>query len=131
MENATTNTTTSGDPPYLWIEEPKQRSTFGILSICFSTLTICVWSTLHFSIPRKRQTTTRRVLHHVLWMVVALLGPEFLLYLALHERIKAGAMLKRVLKFRTHLKKPGIFARMYSHCGGPEISKYVSAQCQI
>ena len=118
MENHTANTTTSSNPPYLWIGEPKQRTTFGIFSFCFSTLIICVWSTLHFPIPTRRYTATRRVFFKVSWMVFALLAPEVLLYLAVNERIKAGALLKRVLKLQPDLAKPGMFARMYSSSPG-------------
>ena len=131
MENPTTNTTTPSNPPYLWIGEPNQRTTFGILSFCFSTLIICVWSTLHFNIPIRRHTATRRVFIHVSWMVFALLAPEVLLYLAVNERIMAGALLKRVLKLHPDLEKPGMLARMYNYFGGRGKSKDVSAQCHI
>lgn len=126
MENTTTNTTTPSNPQYLWIGEHKQRTTFGILSICFSTLIICVWSTLHFNIPTRRRTATRRVFLQVSWMVFALLAPEILLYLAVNERISAGILLKRVLKLHPHLAKPGILARMYNY-----FSKDVSTQFQL
>ena len=60
--------------------EPKQRGTFAIISLCFSTLIICVWSTLHFNVPTRRYTVTRRVSLQVSWMFFALLAPEVLLY---------------------------------------------------
>ena len=131
MENLTTNTTTPSNPPYLWIGEPKQRTTFGILSFCFSTLIICVWSTLHFPIPTRRHTAIRRVFIQVSWMVFALLAPEALLFLAINERIMAGALLKQVLKLHPHLAKPGMLAHMYNYFCGRAKSKDVSAQCQI
>src|SRR5258706_6814159 len=131
MENPTNNTTTPSNPPYLWIGEPKQRTTFGILSFCFSTLIICVWSTLHFNIPTRRHSATRRVFLQLSWMVFALLAPEVLLYLAVNERISAGILLKQALKLHPHLAKPGMLARIYNYfCGGAK-SKDVSAQCQI
>ena len=131
MENLTTNTTTPSNPPYLWIGESNQRTTFGILSFCFSTLIICVWSTLHFPVPIRRHTTTRRVCLQVSWMVFALLAPEVLLYLAVNERIRAGALLKQVFKLRPDLEKPRILARMYNYFFGRGKSKDVSVQCQI
>ena len=131
MENTTTNATTLDNPPYLWIGEPKQRTTFGILSFCFSTLIICVWSTLHFNVPSSRPTATRRLFLQVSWMVFALLAPEILLYLAVNQRIEAGALLKQVLKLHPHLEKPGMLARMYNYFCGRAKSKDVSTQCQI
>src|ERR1700749_745530 len=103
MENTVANTTTHANPPYLWVGEPKQRTTFGILSFCFSTLVICVWSTVHFNIPRRRLTNTRRFFLQVAWMLVALLAPEFLLFLAINERIDAGFVLGKVLEFHPEL----------------------------
>ena len=63
-------------------------------------------------------------------MFIALLAPEVLLYLAIHERIKAVVLLKKVLKFHPHLAKPGVFTRMYHWIRGRAEPKDVSAQCQ-
>ena len=130
MENPATNTTTPSNPPYRWVGESNQRSTFAIFSICFSTLIICIWSTLHFNIPAKRYTATRRFFIQVSWMIFALLAPEGLLFLAINERIAAGVLLKKVLKFHPHLAKPGMFTRLYNWIRERAESKDVSAQCQ-
>ena len=130
MDNLVTNTTTPSNPPYKWVGESKQRSTFGILSICFSTLIICTWSTLHFNVPVKRYSAIRRFVFQVSWMIFALLAPEVLLYLAIHEWIKADRLLKKVLMFHPHLAKPGLFTRMYNWIPGCAEPKDVSAQCQ-
>ena len=130
MENTATNTTIPGNPPYNWMGEPKQRGTFGIMSLCFSTLIICIWSTLHFNVPTKRYTVTRRFFIQVFWMILALLAPEVLLFLAINERITAGVLLKKVLKFHPHLAKPGMFTRTYNWICGRAEAKGVSAQFQ-
>ena len=112
--------------------EPKQRGTFGIISLCFSTLIICIWSTLHFNIPIRRYTATRRFFTQVWWMLIALIAPEVLLFLAINERITAGALVKKVLKFHPHLAKPGMFTRIYNWAlRGRAEAKAVSAQCQL
>ena len=110
MDNPATNTTAPSNPPYLWVEEPELRGTFGIISFCLSTLIICIWSTLHFNIPTKRYTETRRFFFHVFWMFLALLAPELLLFLAINERISAGTLLRKVLKFHPRLAEPGMLA---------------------
>ena len=51
-------------------------------------------------------------------MFIALIAPEALLFLAINERITAGVMLKKVLKFHPHLVKPGMFTRMYNWVRG-------------
>ena len=126
MSNLTTNTTSPSNPPYLWEGEPKKRGTYGIISFCFSTLIICIWSTLHFNIPIQRYTTTRRLFLQVSWMFIALLTPEFLLYLAINEMITARLLLEKVLKFHPHLAKSGMLARMYNWIRGRAGSKDVS-----
>ena len=141
MENPANNSTAPSNPPYNWEAEPKRRGTFGIISLCFSTMIICVWSTLHFNIPIRRYTVARRFFLQVSWMIIALLAPEFLLYLAINERIMASVLLKKVLKFHPHLAKPGkftclynwirgTFIRMYKWTRGRAESKEVSAHCQ-
>ena len=130
MENPATNTTAPNNPPYRWEGEPKQRGTYGIITLCFSTLIICIWSTLHFNIPTRRYTVTRRVFLQVSWMIFALLAPEVLLFLAISERAVASALLKKVLKFHPHLAKPRTFTRIYNWIRGRAEPKDVSAQCQ-
>jgi len=97
MENPSTNSTTPGNPTYLWVGEPKQRGTFGIVVICFSTLISFVWNTVHFNVPIKRLPLKRRIFTHVLWMVIALLIPEFLLYLAINQWVDAFTLVKNTL----------------------------------
>ena len=63
-------------------------------------------------------------------MIFALLAPEVLLYLAIHEWITAGELLKEVHKLHPHLDKPGLFTRMCNWIRGRAEPKYVSAQCQ-
>ena len=126
MDNPATNTTTPGSPPYLWEAEPTRRGTFGIISFCLSTLLICIWSTLHFNIPIRRYTATRRFFLQLFWMILALLAPELLLFLAINERISAGILLKKVLGFHPHLAEPGMFDR---YIPGRAESTNVSAQC--
>jgi hypothetical protein len=99
MEKPEGSSTTLSTPSLLWVEEPKQRGTFGILSLCFSTLVICVWSTLHFNIPPRRHSATHRFLLQVFWMLIALLAPEFLLYIAITQRANAGILVKESTKY--------------------------------
>jgi len=126
MDNPATNTTSPGNPPFLWKAEPTQRGTFGIILLCLSTLIICVWDTIHFNIPIRRYTATRRFFHQVFWMIVALLAPELLLFMAINERVSARTLLKKVLRVHPHLAEPGIRDR---YIPGRAKSTDVSAQC--
>jgi hypothetical protein len=114
MENRTSNTT---KPSYSWVEEPNQRGTFGILSFCLSTMTICVWSTVHIDIPNTRHSSTRSYLYHALWTLITLIAPEFLLYLAINESIQAHTLEKIAAKYLRSrpMAEPGILGRGFNY----------------
>jgi len=130
MENPASNSTTLGNPTYLWMGEPKQRGTFGIVVICFSTLIIFVWNTVHFNVPTKRLPLKRRIVTHVLWMAIALLIPEFLLYLAINQWVDAFTLVKKTLEFHPRLVKRGMVIWMYDKVRGLVWPKDVSTQYQ-
>jgi hypothetical protein len=130
MGNPENNITTPNNPPFLWVEGPKQRNTFGILSFCFSTTIICVWSTLHFDIPTARHGSTRRFFLRVSWLLVALLVPEALLCAAIHQRIDARTVAKNALQFLPSRQqaKPWILARAFKYILGRAKSEDVSTR---
>jgi len=131
MENLEAITTTPSKPPYLWVPEPKQQGTFGITSLCLSTLVICIWSTLHFNVPTKHHSDTRHFFFQVLWMIIALLAPELLLFLAINERIIVSILLKKVLDLHPHLYKPGMLAGVYSWIRGGAKWRDMSTQYNV
>jgi hypothetical protein len=110
MESPASNMTTPSLPAYSWVEEPKQRGTFGIFSFCLTTVTICVWSAVHLDIPDTRHSSTRRFRIRVAWMLVALIAPEFLLFLAINQSIDAHTLETKVAEsFQSRpMAKPGI-----------------------
>ena len=131
MENSAINATTPENPPFLWVEGPKQRNTFGILSFCFSTMIICIWSTLHFDIPITRHSRPYRSLLRVSWMLPALLAPEALLFAAIHQRIDAGSVAKKAIQYLpSRQAKPGMSAFMLNSIFGRAKSGDVSIQKQ-
>jgi hypothetical protein len=62
------------------------------LILCFSTLIICVWSALHFDIPRRRHRKRDGLAFGALWMIIATLCPEGLLAAAIHQHIDASML---------------------------------------
>ena len=123
---ATIGPTTPTSP---WGAEPEFRGTFGIILLCFNTLIICTWNTVHFNIPPKRYSDTRRFFLQVSWMVIALYAPEFLFFLAVNERISADTMVKAVLAAYPELTGVGLMKRTWLYiCGRVEWIR-VSAQC--
>src|SRR5258706_1141988 len=102
------------------------RAIFGIIAFSPTPFIICIWSTVHFSIPTRRYSATRRFFLQVSWMVIALLAPEVLLYLAINERTNASILVKKALEFHPHLAKPRILSGMYNRISGRAESKGVS-----
>ena len=130
MKNPTANITAPSNPPYLWGEEPKQRGTFGIITICLTTVFVCTWNTVHFNVPTRRYTSTRHLFVQVSWTILALVAPALLLYVPMNDRITAGVLSREVLKFHPHLAKPTMLARIRHWIRGRVESKGVSAQFQ-
>jgi len=128
MESPATNNTVPGNPTYLWMEEPKLRGTIGIVTICASTLIICVWSTVHFNVPTTRRTPTHRFFTQVLWMLIALLAPEFLLYLAINEWTEAAYLVKKTIASHPRLAKRGMLTCVYNYIRKLANPKDVSPQ---
>ena len=112
MEDPATNITAPDCHPQRWGQAPNYRGTVDIIWLCFSTLIICIWKTLHFSIPIARYSPTRRFFFQFIWMAIALGAPELLFYLAINELISAKALVKKVLASHPHLAEPGMFDRM-------------------
>ena len=121
MEDPATTPTAPGSPPQSWGEEPNFRGTFGIILLCFNTLIICTWNTVHFNIPPKRYSETRRFFLQVSWMVIALYAPELLFFLAVNERVSADAMVEKVLAVHPRLTGLKLTARTWQYiCGRVE-----------
>ncbi|EIN12163.1 hypothetical protein PUNSTDRAFT_130431 [Punctularia strigosozonata HHB-11173 SS5] len=86
------------EEPILWVSEPNFRGTFGIFSLCFSTLLISVWSAVHMDIPTYRPSIYRSFATSFLWMAAALFCPELLMFIAFNQRSNARSVLSHANK---------------------------------
>lgn len=77
-----------------WVDEPDGRGTWGILSTCSLTILLCCWSSVYPNIPSRSDGAYRQVLGKVYLFFIGLLGPEFLLVLALGQWSSARTSLK-------------------------------------
>ena len=82
-----------------WVADPSCRGTFGIVSLCLSTLLICIWSSIHRDIPLQRLSGFRSLLRDTPLILVALFAPEFMTFFAIKQRVDAW----RVVQFATGL----------------------------
>ncbi|KAF8246301.1 hypothetical protein K440DRAFT_530686, partial [Wilcoxina mikolae CBS 423.85] len=70
--------------------EPNTRGTVSILFSCAATLGLCVWTALHLNVERAgaseiKNTAASRFLGKFIWSFVALIAPEIVLTVALHQ----------------------------------------------
>ena len=110
-----------------------QRDTIGIISFCFSTMIICVWSTVHFNIPATRHSPTRHFLLRIPWMLISLIAPELILFFAINERFNASILVKEGMRYlpTRQLPKPGKLARAFNYILGRTGSDHVSISTKL
>lgn len=76
-----------------WVSSPSVRGTADILWSCISTLAACVYTALHLNVPSN--TGTWPVLRlKILWVLVALLAPEIVVYMAISQLSAAWELRK-------------------------------------
>ena len=80
-----------------WVSSPDGRGTFDILQSCLVTIILCTWSALHLNLPARNERHVFFILRKAKWMVQTLLGPEFIVWLAVGQRYEAS---DSVLKFK-------------------------------
>ena len=64
-----------------WKASPSTRGTFDILSICITTMLLCVWTAVHPNVSPPDSVYGPR-LRKVGWLILALLAPEIVAYTA-------------------------------------------------
>ncbi|KAL9633247.1 MAG: hypothetical protein Q9204_003475 [Flavoplaca sp. TL-2023a] len=85
----------SGNITSKWVPEPNGRGTFTLLSSCLVTISLCVYSAIHLNLPQhgKLWDQWRRKL---LWLVVGLIAPELVAYVAWQQRSEANRLLRGI-----------------------------------
>ena len=68
---------------YGWYPTPNERGTIDILWNCLFTIFLCTWTTLHLNLPASRESSVQVILRKGKWFILTLLGPQFLVWLAL------------------------------------------------
>ncbi|KAK0642086.1 hypothetical protein B0T16DRAFT_224874 [Cercophora newfieldiana] len=74
--------------PGTWRPEPEGRGTWGILSTCILTLSLCIWSSLHLNIPEHGKAE-RQLWRKTRWLLIGLFAPEIIAFIAVAQRTKA------------------------------------------
>lgn len=79
-----------------WVDEPDGRGTFGIITSCVATLTLCVWSAMHLNIAPAKQTYWQRVWYLIKWILLGILIPELVILSAWRQYLSAKRMTKEM-----------------------------------
>ncbi|PYH47127.1 uncharacterized protein BP01DRAFT_315212 [Aspergillus saccharolyticus JOP 1030-1] len=74
-----------------WVDEPYTRGTWSIISTCLLTIILCCWTAVLPNIPARNDRWYDRLRDRLHLFSIGLLGPEFLLMLALGQWSSARA----------------------------------------
>lgn len=107
--NVTSNPTTA------WVPEPTVRGTWGILSSCIITISLCVWTAVHLNIP-EHQRTKRQIWRKLKWLLLGLLAPEMVAYVAWHQRKEAKKILIHIRDHSGQRPSQSRFHRFVTAC---------------
>lgn len=91
---------TSSEVEPIWFTVPNLRSTFDLVSSCVLTLLLCVWTAIHLNISGYEErsgvltggTRARKFGKRLLWMLLGLVAPELVLYIAWTQFIQARSL---------------------------------------
>ncbi|KAK6958252.1 hypothetical protein Daesc_001049 [Daldinia eschscholtzii] len=89
-----------------WQPNPAQRGTINILESCIITIIACTWTIHHPNIPsQKPKTMLGNFLHHLKWMALTVLLPEFILAQAVDEYLWVSKTWNRLKLVNAKLDK--------------------------
>ncbi|CZR54634.1 uncharacterized protein PAC_04518 [Phialocephala subalpina] len=94
------------EPAPALVPDPSGRGTWSLLYSCVLTLTICVWSCIHLSVPAHGEPFWSIQGRKVLWLLAALFAAELVFLAAFQQSCLAKSFLKRLEELRElHVEK--------------------------
>ena len=87
-----TPTASQSGPTVGWVTEPNGRGTFGLVTSCLFTLSICVWSAMHLNVPPKTRSMLWRWMVNLKWTGLGIFGPELLVWIAWRQYSSARVL---------------------------------------
>ncbi|KAL4973094.1 hypothetical protein BDW66DRAFT_142892 [Aspergillus desertorum] len=95
------NTTTSSS----WVSEPSGRGTWSILSTCLLTIIMCCWTSVCPNIPAQSDSYWSSFREKLHLACIGVLGPEFLLVLAMGQWSSARKSVKEFRRLNVDSRK--------------------------
>ncbi|KAF8460189.1 hypothetical protein BDZ91DRAFT_664728 [Kalaharituber pfeilii] len=87
---------TSPDVEPAWLDSPARRGTFDVFTSCVLTLVLCVWTAVHPDVPAPaRRGFWQCFVIRSWWVLIGLLAPEYLLWQAIRQYLKARGICKQ------------------------------------
>lgn len=98
-----------------WVDSPDGRGTWDILSSCIITLSLCVYTAIHLNIPGPEWSVGYKAGMKFTWLLIALLGPEFIVYNAWRERREAQEIVRLLQQYygQPHASSRQYLATLY------------------
>jgi|SRR5690242_935390 len=79
-----------------WAPEPQARGTVGLIWSCLATIFLCTWNAVHPNLPGMNDNAWRIFGRRVVFMLIALVAPEFICAAASEELRSAWAVQAQV-----------------------------------
>lgn len=79
-----------------WVDDPNGRGTWGLITSCFLTLGLCVWSALHLNIPGKHESRRQSWIRQLRWVALGFLIPELVVLAAWKQWSSARALTREM-----------------------------------
>ena len=95
LSHASSDTTLFYYPREIDTNKFIQRSTWDIVRSCFTTLFACSWVAIHPNIPARSDSSTRRLLRHLMIVAYMFIIPEAVIYWAARQWWAARNIAKR------------------------------------
>jgi len=90
-----------------FVESPQLRGTTAIIYSCVVTLIACIYTSLHLNVPT-RSGLANTIVYKGKWVVIGLIAPELVLYLAISQFLEARALVRDLNRLLDERKpKPG------------------------
>jgi hypothetical protein len=100
-----------------WVASPPGRCTWDILHGCVATLVLCVWNSIHINIAAFREPLWDTLLRKARWVIVALLAPEVIVFIAFQQWLTAQAFLRELKKlWEEKSVKNGLVCKLLPMC---------------
>ena len=88
-----------------WQSEPNVRGTWGLVSSCVITLTLCVYTAVHLNVPERNITKSKRYLRRLKWVFCGILAPEIVVFTAWRQWSSAIKLTKEMQKLQKQVSQ--------------------------